>query len=94
MSETFVQAREPDPFDPMIGITAPMQVSISVNSRYSTAWVRAMRLAAYIIGPTRAIAAARWGALHFIRVRFDDGPWRWLRPEDTDAGRVTERKSL
>ena len=84
MTEMFIPAREPDPFQPMVGIKATINVTVSANTRYSVAWVKAMRWAAYVIGPQRAIAAARWGALHLIRVRFDNGPWRWLRSEDTD----------
>ncbi len=78
-----VPARTLDPYDPMFGIRAPMQVSISVNTRWSVLWVNAMKALGTVFGD-RMIRPARWGALRLVRVRFDDGPWRWLRLDDTD----------
>ena len=84
MNPTTIPAREPDPYDPMVGIRAPLQVTVSADTRWSVLWVKAMRLAAYVVGPERAIRAAQWGATRLIRVRFGNERWHWLRPEETD----------
>lgn len=61
-----------------------MTVHLTVDTRWSTLWVKAMPPLAYVLGQDRTLRLARWGALRLIRYRFDNGRWRWMRPQDID----------
>ena len=85
MNPRTVPAREPDPYEPLVGINATASISVSADTRWSARWIKAMRFAAYVIGPQRAVRLARWGAVRLVRVRFDEGRWHWLRWDEAEV---------
>jgi len=56
-------------------------IRVTTDMRWVHAWIRVSRWAAYVIGPSRAMTFAEWGARRLVRVRLDDGPWEWLRAD-------------
>lgn len=60
-----------------------LRVSLTVDTKYATAWVRACKWLALVIPSDRLYRIAEWGAERLIRFRMDDGPWRWgVRPTE------------
>ena len=86
MTEHWVDHGPLDPLDPIIGVEVPMNVTVSMDSRYSVAWVKAIKISAPVllrlIGQDRTERLAYWGALRLTRIRFDNERWHFLRPEE------------
>lgn len=57
--------------------SSQMTVTVSVNPRWAIAWLRMLRLFAFL-GERRVMPLARWGAIRLTRIKFDDGPWRFM----------------